>query len=60
MNKWEAIYLKAIPQGVFISTDDGIKFSIHDIYGDGSIREVTDPDEAMKIVDSILEKRTQE
>ena len=37
--------------------DDGITNYIHDIYGDGSIREVTDPDEATKIVENILEKR---
>lgn len=57
MNKWEAIYLKAIPKGILITTNDGITHSIHDIYGDGTIREVTDPDEATKIVENILEKR---
>lgn len=57
MDKWDEVFVKAIPKGVFISTDDGIKFFIRDIYGDGSITEVTDPDLAMKIVENILEKR---
>jgi hypothetical protein len=57
MDKWDEVFVKAIPKGVFISTDDGIKFFIHDIYGDQTITEVTDPDEAMKIVENILEKR---
>ena len=57
MNKWEAIYLKAIPKGILITTDDGITHYIHDIYGDRTITEVTDPDKATKIVENILEKR---
>jgi len=57
VNEWEKVVIYALPFGIVPCTSDGRVYNIYDSHTDTEVPNIENPDEAMKIVENILEKR---
>jgi len=57
MDKWEKVVIYALPFGIVPCTSDGRVYNIYDSHTNIEVPNIENPDEAMKIVENILEKR---